>query len=852
MQSSKLRLLSSSFFGLFLGFAFLSLTAAAQTTAPNEWTWMGGNGTYSQPAVFGSLKTPDAGNTPGGREFAESWTDSGGNFWLFSGTFIQNSESYFLNDLWEFNPVTSQWIWMGGSNTGTCSQNWCVVAGTYGTLRKPSTGNIPGSRSGAAIWTDKSGNVWLFGGYGYDANGNQGQLDDIWEFNPTTGEWAWMGGSSTMTCFSGNSGCSAAIVYGTLRTPAIGNTPGGRSPAASWTDNNGKFWLFGGEDLNDFWEFDPSTDEWAWMGGSQVVAGLDVVYPGVYGTLGVPAAGNIPQGRSNATGWTDPSGNFWLFGGQGFATSHYDIYFNDLWEFNPSTNEWAWMGGSNTVGSGCTATSESNAGQGCGLPGVYGNLGSPSAGNSPGSRSEASSWTDKNGNFWLFGGYGYDAGVHNSDLNDLWVFNPSMKEWAWMGGIQNQIDCQTIGVYPICNGPLGVYGTLKSPSAGNIPGGRQATVTWTDNSGNLWLFGGDGYNASATNHGPLNDMWEYQPSTTSTFPTTATPSFSPSGGTYTAFQSVTITDATTGAVIYYTTDGSVPTTSSTKYTNTIKVSSATETIQAIAVATNYLNSAVASAMYTLNLPTVATPQLSLASGAYNSQQSVTITDITPGAIIYYTTDGSTPTTQSSEYWGTLTVSSTETIKAIATKTDYFNSSVASATYTINTPDFSIAPSPSSFTITAGQSGTTTITVTPLYGFNSSVSFNCSSGLPAGASCSFLPSTVTPPGTTSTTLTVTTTAKNASLYRDSLPLLPGSALAAALCCFGFKKRKGLTMLLLLAVSVVAFGLLTSCGGGGSASSGGGGGGSHSVTSTVTVTATSGTMPSRTTTFTLTVN
>jgi N-acetylneuraminic acid mutarotase len=853
MRIRRRRLLQVIFCGSLLALAGIS-PSAAQTTAPNEWTWMGGDGTYGQPPVFGSLKTPDAGNTPGGREGAESWTDSSGNFWLFSGSFIQDiqkSESGFLNDLWMFNPVTSQWTWMGGSNAGTCSQGWCAVAGTYGTLRKPSTGNMPGSHSGAAIWTDKSGNVWLFGGYAYDANGNYGQLDDIWEFNPTTGEWAWMGGNSTMTCFSGNTGCGAPVVYGTLRTPAAGNTPGGRSPAAYWTDSSGKFWLFGGGGLNDFWEFDPSTDEWAWMGGSQIVSGMDVDSPGVYGTLGVPAAGNIPSGRSNATGWTDSSGNFWLFGGQGWNTGMYDIYFNDLWEFNPSTNEWAWMGGSNTVGSDCTLTSELNAQQGCGLPGVYGTLGLPSAGNSPGSRSKASSWTDKSGNFWLFGGQGYDAGVHNSDLNDIWVFNPSMKEWAWMGGTQNQIGCQTIGVYPICNGPFGVYGTLKSPSGGNIPGGRQATITWTDNSGNLWLFGGDGYNASATNQGPLDDMWEYQPSTTSTFPTAVTPVISPSGGTYTAFQSVTITDTTPGAAIYYTTDGSAPTTSSAKYASAIAVSSPTETIQAIATATNYLNSAVASETYTLDLPTVAIPQFSLAPGVYGSEQSVTITDSTPGAAIYFTTDGSTPTTRSTGYWGTFTVFSTETVKAIAAETNYFNSAVASATYTIATPDFSIAPSPSSFTVTAGQSGTTKITVTPLYGFNSAVSFTCS-GLPTGATCSFSPSTVTPPGTTSTALTVTTSASSASLRRNSLPWLPGSALATALCCLGCKKRRRFQLLLLLAVSTACLSFFVGCGGGGSSGGGGGGGGQRQpVISTVTVTATSGSL-SHTTTFTLTVN
>jgi hypothetical protein len=79
---------------------------------------------------------------------------------------------------------------------------------------------------------------------------------------------------------------------------------------------------------------------------------------------------------------------------------------------------------------------------------------------------------------------------------------------------------------------------------------------------------------------------------------TATPVIKPAGGTYTSTQTVTISDATPGAVVYYTTNGTTPTTSSTKYTGAIKVS-ATETLEAIAVATGYSNSAVASATYTI-------------------------------------------------------------------------------------------------------------------------------------------------------------------------------------------------------------------------------------------------------------
>ena len=158
----------------------------------------------------------------------------------------------------------------------------------------------------------------------------------------------------------------------------------------------------------------------------------------------------------------------------------------------------------------------------------------------------------------------------------------------------------------------------------------------------------------------------------------ATPVFTPAGGNVPAGQKVSITDATKGAVIYYTTNGKTPTTSSTKYTGVITVS-ASETIEAIAVATGYSNSKVASEKYVL---AAALPVFKPAAGTYSSAQSVTINDATKGAVIYYTTNGTTPTTGSTKYTGAFTVAKSETVKAVATATGVVNSGVSSAAYVI--------------------------------------------------------------------------------------------------------------------------------------------------------------------------
>src|SRR6266403_1182401 len=161
----------------------------------------------------------------------------------------------------------------------------------------------------------------------------------------------------------------------------------------------------------------------------------------------------------------------------------------------------------------------------------------------------------------------------------------------------------------------------------------------------------------------------------------ATATFSPAGGTYTGSVTVAISDATSGATIYYTTDGSTPTTSSAVYSGALTFTQTT-TLKAMAAASGMTNSAAASATYTVQQQQVATPTFSPAGGTYTGSVTVAISDATSGARIYYTTDGSTPTTSSAVYTGALTFTQTSTLKAMAAASGMTNSAVASATYTV--------------------------------------------------------------------------------------------------------------------------------------------------------------------------
>src|SRR6186713_747016 len=123
------------------------------------------------------------------------------------------------------------------------------------------------------------------------------------------GEWVWLHGDSTFTG-SGN--------FGTQGVPSPTNEPPHLYECCEWTDLNGNFWMYGGLDdnsgiqiHNDLWKYDPVTNEWTWVSGTNVVNDH-----GIFGTQGVSSPTNRPPGLGyGAASWTDQSGDLWMFGG---------------------------------------------------------------------------------------------------------------------------------------------------------------------------------------------------------------------------------------------------------------------------------------------------------------------------------------------------------------------------------------------------------------------------------------------------------------------------------------------------------------------------------------------------------
>jgi hypothetical protein len=312
----------------------------------------------------------------------------------------------------------------------------------------------------------------------------------------------------------------------------------------------------------------------------------------------------------------------------------------------------------------------------------------------------------------------------------------------------------------------------------------------------------------------------------------ATPTFSPVAGTYTAAQTVSISDATSGSTIYYTTNGTTPTTSSTVYSGAITVSS-TETLEAIATATGYSTSAVASAAYTISIPTNPVPAINGISPAYTNAG---------GAVFPLTVNGSGFIASSTVYWGTSALTTTYVSATQITAQVPAADTAAAGTNAISVQN----PAPGGgtsnawqFEVDSASSGSTAPTITSttetvaagstasypvtMPSSVTSVSVTCLN-LPTGASCSYSSTTntvtistssTTPKGVYQIIVVFTETVSGAASGFILLPIL--------LLPLGFMRRKlvvrGIWLMACLGLVLLATAALSmGCGGGSSGGSG----------------------------------
>jgi len=354
------------------------------------------------------------------------------------------------------------WVWMHGTDT----LNTTPIYGASGTF---SSANRPGSLEGSAHWTDLNGNFWLFGG-SVPSGTNTNFSNDLWRFDVSLNAWQRVRGTGTIS----------AAVYGTLNVVNSTNSPGGRRNAATWTDNSGNLWLFGGEGvatssvqgkLNDLWKYSIGTDMWTWVGGSN-----SLNQSGLYGSLGVPSTTNIPGARSQSGTWIVGT-NLYLFGGDGYSASS-PGYLGDIWRYDMIAGQWTWLKGS-------TAPY---------LSANHGTQNVATIATTPGSRCHANTWKDNLGNLWIGGGFGSYSGFGTCSWGDLWMYSISANNWTWVKGANVPFTSPA-------------YGTLGVSSSTADPGSRTGACAWTDNNGDFWLFGGETY--FSANTGDNSDLWKY-------------------------------------------------------------------------------------------------------------------------------------------------------------------------------------------------------------------------------------------------------------------------------------------------------------------------------------------------------
>lgn len=379
-----------------------------------EWTWVKGSGLPDNLGYYGTQGVSSPLNMPSCKGWgAPTWVDLNDNLWVYGGRIG-------YDDLWKYNISTNEWTWMKGDTTN--SPFYQFITPHYGIFQTPDSANTPGSRMEVTTsWTDGSGNLWLFGGVGFDSSGTIGyNYNDLWKYDILLNQWIWMAGSN----IPNDTGH-----YGIKGVPSPLNCPPARSCFAKWKDNQGNFYLFGGltvdvnnscifKGYNDVWKYEISSNNWVWIGG-------DSTYntPGIYSAECISNSTNIPRNsyENRATSF-DQSGNVYMFGNAGIGCVNWPPMRNELWHYSTNLNEWTLI--------------QSNTSPYWGIKGQSSPL------NSPPRIIGAISWL-LNDEFWVFGG---TQNGNAESYNSLWRYKIDYS--CFPTGIESGTQFPVCSIYP--------------------------------------------------------------------------------------------------------------------------------------------------------------------------------------------------------------------------------------------------------------------------------------------------------------------------------------------------------------------------------------------------------------------
>ncbi len=285
-------------------------------TLTSIWTWLSGknhdsitqHGNSFLLASYGTKGVAGPDVTPGYNQEAVTWVLNG-KLYMYGGKNNTTMTSA-KGDLWMYDPTTNYWTWLDGGN-------YLSQHAIYGTRGVPNAVNHPGGIINALSWV-RNGKLYMYGGAGYDSL-NFGLLNDLWEYDPTSGYWTWLKGDRMV---------NSKGAFGTKGVASSSNNPP-HSVKGGWYLNN-KFYAYStkGDDL---WSYDHVTSNWTWLKGDTTIN------PPNFGSKNISHSSNTPGYGHPKSTWVW-NNKLYLYGdnlGNGGA----------IWEYNPAVGNWTWVNG---------------------------------------------------------------------------------------------------------------------------------------------------------------------------------------------------------------------------------------------------------------------------------------------------------------------------------------------------------------------------------------------------------------------------------------------------------------------------------------------------------------------------